>query len=343
MSDSLQSLLDAFPEGVVQLRAGLVLAASEKARRYLPQLAPGEALPIGLRLPGPGETEAGAFVSDGVSYTYSCKASGEEHILLFRPGALGALEGWQLDGALRQLRELLGDILAEIGSSALSRETSDTFNKTIYRLFRLIGNLEFARQMAEEYGVPFHPVTVDLDSLCQETVQLAGDLLREAGIALEYTCKTQQLLIPGDMHLLKKMLLGLISNAARASKRVDVTLRRRGDQARIVVSSGSLAPDGRQMNAFLQSRPDGGIPLSGQGAGLGLPIVGYIVRLHGGTMQLSGGESALKVAVSLPAGTWGGKVSVHTPPVQLDGGLHPVLVELSDVLPASVFGWEGLD
>lgn len=343
MSDSVQSLLDAFPEGVVQLRAGLVTAANEEAQRYLPQLTPGEALPVGLRLPKSGETEAGAFVSGGVSYTYSCKASGEEHILLFRPGALGALGSWQLDGALRQLRELLGDVLAEVGSAAPNGETSAAFNKTFHRLFRLIGNLEFAQQTAEEGGVPFHPVTVDLDNLCQETVQLAGDLLREAGVALEYTCKTQQLLIPGDTQLLKKMLLGLISNAARAAEKVDVTLRRRGDQARIVVSGGNPAPDGRQLNAFLQGRPDGGIPLPGQGAGLGLSIVGHIVRLHGGTMQLSGGGAALKVAISLPAGAWGGKISVRTPPVQLDGGLDPVLVELSDVLPASVFGWEGLD
>lgn len=343
MSDSIQSLLDAFPEGVVQLRAGLVLAANEKARQYLPQLALGEPLPDGLRLPGPGETEAGAFMSGGVSYTYSCKAGGEEQILLFRPGTPGVLEGWQLDGALRQLRELLGDILAEVSSAAPNGEMSAAFNKTFHRLFRLIGNLELTRQMAEEGGVPFHPVTVDLDSLCLETVRLAGDLLREAGVALEYTCKERQLLIPGDVQLLKKMLLGLISNAARTAEKVAVTLRRRGDEARIVVSVSGPAPGGRQLNAFLQSRPDGGIPLAGQGAGLGLSIVRHIVQLHGGRMQTSGGESAPKVAISLPAGTQGGRVSVRTPPVQRDGGLDPVLAELSDVLPASVFGLEGLD
>lgn len=343
MPDSIQSLLNAFPEGVVHVRAGLVLAANDRARQYLPQLTLGEPLPVDLRFPGQGETETGAFVSGGVPYTCSCKTSGEDHILLFRPEARIRLEGWQLDGALRQLRELLGDVLAEVSSAAPKGETSAAFNKTFHRLFRLIGNLEFMQQLTEGGGVPFHPATVDLDGLCRETVRLAGDLLREAGVTLEYTCKAQRLLVAGDAQLLNKMLLGLISNAAREAEEVTVTLRRRGEQALILVSDGGPAPDGRWLDALLQGGPGEGIPLPGQGAGLGLPIARHIVRLHGGTLLLSGGKSAPGILVSLPAGTQGARVSVRTPPVQRDGGLDPVLVELSDVLPSSVFGLESLD
>ena len=339
MSDSIQSLLDAFPEGVVRMRAGLVLAANEKARQYLPRLTPGEALPVDLCFPAPGETAAGEFVFDGVPYDYRCKSGGEEQILLFRPDDRIWLEGWQLDGVLRQLRELL----AEAGSAFHDGETSATFNKAFHRLFRLMGNLEFMRQAAEEGGVSFRPTTVDLDGLCTETLGLAGDLLRDAGVALEYTCQAKRSLIPGDAQLLKKMLLGLISNAAREVEKVTVILRRREEQMWIVVSGSGLTTDERQLNAFLQSRPDGGIPLARQGAGLGLSIIEHIVRLHGGTMQRSGGKGGPRTVISLPAGTYEGRTSVRTPPVQWDGGLDPVLVELSDVLPVSVFGLEGLD
>ena len=106
MLDSIQSLLDAFPEGVVQAHAGCVLAANEKARQYLPQLEPGGPLPAEIPLPPPGETETGTFTLNGRSYSCSCKAVGEEYILLFRPAARSALESWQMDGILRQLREL---------------------------------------------------------------------------------------------------------------------------------------------------------------------------------------------------------------------------------------------
>lgn len=343
MPDSIQFPLDAFPEGVVQLRAGLVLAANEKAMQYLPQLTPGAPLPIELPLPEPGTTRTGRFVLNGTIYAYSCKSGEGEQFLLLRPDASGSLEDWQLDGALRQLRELLGDVLAEAGAGG---ETSAAFNKTFHRLFRLIGNLEFMQQAAEE-GVPFHPTTVNLNTLCRDTAQMAGDLLRETGITLEYVydSKARDPLISGDPRLLSKLLLGLISNAARAvgKGRVTVTLRRRGDQVRLLVSNGGGAVDERQLDALFQGGPGEGLPLPGQGAGLGLSVARHIVSLHGGTLLPYGGESAPGVLVSLPAGTTAGRTSVHRPSAQLDGGLNPVLMELSDVLPAFLFGMEGLD
>lgn len=349
MLDSIQSLLDAFPEGVVQVRAGIVLGANEAARRYLSQLNPGSALPLAISLPEAGKTETGIFVLGAKTYTYSCKASGEEHVLLFCPESQSALENWQLDGVLRQLRNLLGEILAEVGpATAVPGEgvAADTFGKTFHRLFRLISNLEFMQQTTEEGGVPFQPVTMDLDGLCRDTAQLAGDLLREAGVTLEYRFKGRRsgLLIPGDPKLLQRMLLGLISNAARAAGegKVTLTLLRSGDWARIMVVNSGPTPDDRHLSALFQG--GAGLPLPGQGAGLGLPIARHIAQLHGGTLLPYGGGSAPGVLVSLPAGLLNGQTSVRSPSaVQWDGGLDPVLVELSDVLPAHLFGMEGLD
>ena len=55
------------------------------------------------------------------------------------------------------------------------------------------------------------------------------------------------------------------------------------------------------------------------------------------------GQSAPSVVLSLPTGPLDGRVSVHTPTLQRDGGLDPVLTELSDLLPPYLFGMEGLD
>lgn len=349
MPEFIPSLLDAFPEGVVQMRAGIVLAANEKARQFLPQLEVGSPLPVSIFLPRPGETEQGIFLHGSTAYSYSCKEGGGEQVLLFRPDDRSPLENRQLDGALRQLRELLGELLAEVGPVAApgGPVSADAFGKTFHRLFRLVNNLDFIRQTTAE-GVPFRPMTMDLDSLCRDTVQQAGELLLEAGIHLQYRYMEQGngLLISGDPELLQKLLLGLISNAARAVQegRICVSLMRGEAQVLILVANAGPAPDDRHLSALLQGDLEQGLPLPGQGAGLGLPIARHIVRLHHGTLLPYQFGAVHGVLVSLPAGPLEVRISLRTPlPVQKDGGLDPVLVELSDILPASLFGEEGLD
>ena len=115
MLDSIKTLLDVFPEGVVQVRDGVVLAANAAARRYLPQLEPGEPLPQWFVLPQSGSAGTGSFKAGCVCYTCGCTNFDGEQVVLFRPLGQSALSEWQLEGALRQLRTLLGEILAEVG------------------------------------------------------------------------------------------------------------------------------------------------------------------------------------------------------------------------------------
>ena len=347
MLDSVQSLLDSFPESVVQVRGGTVLASNEKARQYLPQLTPGAPLPACIALPEQGESGTGSFVVDDTVYSYSCKSGPEGCVLSFRPSPReAALKEWQLDGALQQLRALLGDILAEAGGDAFPGQGAPAgFNKTFHRLFRLISNLEFMQQAAGEEGVPFRPVTMDLAGLCRHVEALAAPLLKEAGVLLEYRSRESGLLIPGDPALLQKLLLGLIANGARASEGGDVvlSLRRQGARAVLTVSHSGSPADEPHLNALLRPGVGGELPLPGQGAGLGLSAARRIAALHGGSLLMEWGRSAPGAVVSLPTGPLDGKATVRTPELQRGGGLDPVLMELSDLLPARVFGLEGLD
>lgn len=347
MLDSIQSLFDSFPESVVQVRGGVVTVSNERARQYLPQLIPGAPLPSCIVLPEQGESGTGSFTHDNVAYSYSCKSGPEGCVLSFRPSPpRAALKDWQLDRALQQLRSLLGEILAEVGTGVtLTGEVPAAFNKAFHRLFRLINNLEFMQQAAGEEEVPFRPVTMDLAGLCRDVVRSAGDLLHESGISLEYRSRESGLLIPGDPELLRRLLLGLISNAARAvgEGRIGITLRRSRDWAVLVVSNLGASLTRQQLDALLQEDQVGRLPLPGQGAGLGLPIARHITALHQGKLLVQGGDRPPCVLVSLPTGPLNGRSSVHTPSIQRDGGLDPVLTELSDILPASIFGLEGLD
>ena len=348
MLDTIQALLDTFPEGVVQLRSGAVAAVNAMARHYLPQLEPGQPCPEALLLPRSGPMGAGTFAAGPAVYTYSCAAARGEQTVLFRPAPQTALTQRQLEGVIYQLRTLLGEVLAEVGPATAAPETpvaADAFSKSFHRLFRLVGNLEYMQQAAGAEGVLFRPVTMDLDGLCRHVVQQAYSLLREVGVELEYEPAQTGLLIPGDPELLQRLLLGLIANAARAAGggRVTLSLRRQGGRALAAVSDNGPLPDAKQIAAIFQQGGGEDLPLPGQGAGLGLPIARHIVALHKGSLLVEWGQSAPSVVLSLPTGPLDGRVSVHTPAIQRDGGLDPVLTELSDLLPPRLFGLEGLD
>lgn len=343
MLESIQALLDTFPEAIVQLRGETVAACNAMARHYIPQLAPGAPVPDCLAPAGGAPSGAGLFSLGPASYTFSFTASGQEAMILFRPAPQAALTGQQLEGAVRQLRDLLGDILGEVGphtgpeGSALP---GAAFSRSFHRMFRLVRNLEYLQEAGAPGGVSFRPVTLDLDGLCRQTVSEAYGPLAQAGVKLEYESVSNGLLIPGDPQLLQRLLLGLIANSARAvgEGNVVLALRRQGERALLSLSDSGPLPDPKQLAALLQQGGDRGIPLPGQGAGLGLTIARHVVALHGGTLLVEWGQSAPSVVISLPTGPLDTRATVKTPlPPQRDGGLSPVLVELSDVLPARVF------
>lgn len=344
MLDSIQALLDSFPDGVVQIQDGVVLSVNAAAARCLPQLSPGEPLPQWLLLPRDREPGAGVFTSGPSRYAYSCTVVEEGQMVLFRPEPQTALTGAQLEGVVRQLRTLLGEVLAEVGPAAASgkRVPAGSFGKTFHRLFRLMVNLEFMQQAG---GEDFLPVTMDLDGLCRHVAERAYPLLREAGVTLEYESAQRGLLIPGCPDMLQRLLLELTGNAARAAAegRVVLSLRRQGSRALLTVSNNGPLPSRQQIAALFQSGGGDDIPLPSQGAGLGMPIARHIVSLHGGSMLVSWGHSAPRITVSLPTGPLDGRTTLRTPAPQTDGGLDSVLVALSDALPARLFSMEGLD
>lgn len=349
MLDSIQSLLDAFPEALVQVRDGRVAGANAAARRELPQLNMDAPLPDCLALPACAPSGAGTFTVGESVYTFSRTSSGPEQIILFRPAPQAALTGPQLAGTLRQLRELLGELLVETGPLTGGQKTAlpqPSFNRSFHRLFRLLGNLEYMQQAASPEGMQYRPTTVNLDALCRQTVSRAHEYLSQAGVRLEYESVARGLLIPGDPELLRQLLLGLIANSARAAQdgTVVLSLQRQGARALLTLSDTGPLPSQQDLDALFQREAGSGLPRPGQGAGLGLSIIRNIVNIHKGTMLVQWGSSAPSVSISLPTGPLEPRVSVNTPRGPLrDGGLDPVLVALSDVLPAKVFELEELD
>jgi len=346
----LTTLLDHFPEAVVLLGDDRVLYINTMAAHYLPKLSVGDPVPAFLDLPACEAFGAGNFSAGGTFYAFSRTHSEEGVYLFFRPAPQTALTAPQLESALRQLRELMGEFLMELGphtgpgQEPPDADTLTDFVKSYHRAFRLMNNLNLLSLAATPEGTPFRPTAMDLAGLCRRLTDNAAALLAEAGTQLHFESQLPSLLINGDSSLLTTLLLGLISNCAQAARGGSITLRLRqqGDRALLRLSDSGRPLSPEKLSALLQEG-DPSRPLCGQGAGLGLSVVRHIISLHGGTMLVEWGEASPATLVSLPIGKPDLRLSVKTPRFETGGGLDPLLVGLSDVLPSSAFAPEGLD
>ena len=343
------SILENLPEAAVYVVLGRITAINPMAAHYLPQLEIDGPVPGYLDLPRYGPKGVGTFTAGRTTYAFSRTDTGEGQLFLFHPAPQTSLTDLQLEGTIRQMRQLMAEFLTQIGpmteggEGKLSTAARENFSKSYHRMFRLLNNLDFVTSAAGPDGIPFRPSVLDLAGLCRQIARDAGQLLQQ-DTHLEYRSDLPSLLIQGDIPLLQRMLLGLISNSVQTMRGgvVLLSLRRQGDRAVLSLTDSGERPSDRQLAALLQQDTDQAIPQPGQGAGLGLSVVRHIAALHRGTMLVEWGEKAPDILISLPAGAQE-RLAVRTPEVQQDGGLSPLLVELSDVLPPQLFGQEGLD
>ena len=285
---------------------------------------------------------SGRVTIGGRDCLLTASRSGEAQMLLLRPAP--AQEPPLAEGTLRQLRTLTGELLAELGPRT-DPERGDFLGcdlvKSLYRLFRLVDNADFL----SDGQARFHPVTLDLVSLCQRLTDEAQSLLAAAGVELTFDCALPSLLMAGDGALLRKMLLELISNGAKAAPggRVALSLSRAPAGALISVSNSGGPDSVRQLAAAMLTQEAPRIPSPGQGAGLGLSIVRHIAGLHGGSLLSDCSGPVPRLVVCLPRGRITTDAGLRTPVLCTDGGLDPTLTALADVLPAHIFGLEGMD
>lgn len=347
MSQSNSSALETLPEGAIQLCQGRIHAFNRAAGVQFPELTVGGQPPAFLS-PALGEQTAGVFLHRGVEYVFSRAPQDCGQLLLIHPSAQSALTDRQLDGFVRQMRSFMQEMLLQVQllSGDLTRAggdpggRDDAFQKTFCRMYRLLSNLDYLRSLGGPQ-LAFQPITMDLAGLCGRLSDEAASLLEGAGVTLTYRCAAASLLMPGDPELLTKLVLILLSNAAKAASggTVYLSLAQRRDRAILSVTDSSQDFSQEDLEALFPSPlPDGRIPDPQEGAGMGLAIARHIVSLHRGAMLLERRSSgALLSVVSLPTGPLAPRLEVHAPRVEDNGGLSPVLVELSDVLPQSMF------
>ncbi|MBQ3557252.1 MAG: HAMP domain-containing histidine kinase [Oscillospiraceae bacterium] len=336
------SLLQAIPEPALFTRSNRVVAFNPAAGQLFDGIAQQSPVPECLLCEPPA---AAMVLAGGQRWHMSASSLEDGTLYLLHIARQEAISIPQLDGVMRCLRQQVAQLLLStqmLGREPDSRDTADRLagmNRTLCRMLRMTEQLDLLRSL-EADTFSYLPVTLDLAGLCREVCLAADGLLAEAELHLDFESPLSSLLVSGDSALLEKLLLELISNAARAAAEggtLTLSLARRNGRALLTLSGPGGGKDGRSLVQLLAGDPPTDrIPQPGEGAGLGLALAQQVVTLHGGTLMMEQ-RDGVHVTVALPLCPSNAPLSVRTPRADYYGGFAPALVELSDLLPDSAF------
>jgi signal transduction histidine kinase len=202
---------------------------------------------------------------------------------------LTALKGWGetfRSGSLSKEDEIYG-------LSVMEKETE--------RLIGLVEDLlDFSKYQSGKIELRKEPF--DLVEVVEETVAQFRRLSERKSIWLSSETDSRSLVIKGDRHRLKQVLVNLLDNSVKFTPdggTISLVIGKVSDSIRIVVSDtgiGIPADDlSRIMDKFYKGRSEQG------GSGLGLAICKEIIRLHEGKIEVESQEGAgTTFTVTLP-------------------------------------------
>ncbi|MCD8342147.1 MAG: HAMP domain-containing histidine kinase [Clostridiales bacterium] len=275
----------------------------------------------------------------GVSYQVRTQTTEAGVLYTFqelREDGLGKYEAIRLCG---QMRSSLGEALVALQQlfdgmvETEQLKLEERFNPVLRqysRILRMVSSTELLVQSEEDLKSSWNPAPLNLSSLADRLRRELGPLTRQ------FDCEAEgNLVVWADEKLLRQALLNLVLNGLQAGGRVEMKLRRAGEQALIVVTSAG----GQPMEPQTFSRLGGGEQAVDSfrpgGLHFGMELCWKIFRLHNGTLAVTNGEAGVQVTGRIPLLRTGEQPAARSTPgcLEYDGGIPDVLVELSDYLP----------
>ena len=338
--------LSAYAQAAILIQDGLVIAMNDMARHYLPDVEEDSAAPDYLDLATGGGEGDGIFCALNNCYTVRHTRTAQGDLFLFSPQPDMGLTRYQVDSALFQWGQLMGEMQLQIGpytrenAPPLSRQTSQQFSRSFQRMLRLKDNIEYINSM-EEAAMK----RLNIVDLWGNLTQEAETLLRENRTAVTFECKWPYLMVEGNAELLRRLLLELLSNAGRDAKEgsIHVTLEKQKDKVMLTVRDTTKDAKPRRYRVYSPGNAVGTIPRADSGAGLGRVVVERIVQLHSGSMFSYQDETSTLFVVALPLVGGSPYLRVEMPKFEQNGGFNRIMVGLSDILPTHLFGMEDMD
>lgn len=184
------------------------------------------------------------------------------------------------------------DLMRRMGGT--DEESLSSIENEVSRLTRLVGDLLLLAQ-AESGKLPLDLHLVEVDTLLFEVMQQMQVLVKNR-IDLSFG-EIDQVLVCGDRDRLKQVLVNLIGNAIKYTPQggeVIIGLGKENQKARITISDTGpgIPPEDLPhiFERFYRGEKSRTRSKDGKGFGLGLSIAYWIVRNHGGTIEVSSQE-----------------------------------------------------
>ncbi|RUR72691.1 hypothetical protein PCC6912_61570 [Chlorogloeopsis fritschii PCC 6912] len=214
---------------------------------------------------------------------------------------------------LSSIQETLSDLAHPLSSA--QRSQLQLAHRNAIRLLKLVNTLlDVSRIEAGHIQAVYEPT--DLATLTTELASSFESAIKQAGLQLVMDCPPLPQPVYVDRSMWEKIVLNLLSNAFKFTfaGKIAVRLRLADNQVELTIKDTGIGISATELphlfERFYQVKEAKG--RSFEGSGIGLSLVQELVKLHGGTIQVSSVEgegSCFKV--SIPAGF------AHLPPQQI--------------------------
>ena len=241
----------------------------------------------------------------------------------------------------------LFSVLEEMEAPGISRSMA-RLNKSFYQLLRLMCDLTEMPAVAEG-NVKVRLEKLELCAFLQSIFTQAESLCRTCGRTITLHLPDKTVHIWADRDRLARAIYNLIASAVRHTQEgAEITLSLLTAASVAVIEIHDPAAPGDRLRGTLdlpETRSE--MKTIDADAGFGFAIARAIARSHGGTLIVGAGdEGGTTAAMSLSLQTPDRKTQeLHAAMAKFDytGGFRQELIELSDVLPASVFDTVNID
>ena len=159
--------------------------------------------------------------------------------------------------------------------------------------------LEFTRIQDGRFNLRIE--LLDISAELEDAMFTYGELLRQAGVELEYVPSEAEIpLIPGDPERLKQVFLNLLDNASKhggEGKKVEVAIRQKGESVWITVRDHGRGIPEAELPHVKEKFYKGSS--KNRGTGIGLAVCDEIVTRHGGELRVENAEGGALGAFSV--------------------------------------------